>query len=91
MGSDMLLSFHKWRDPDKILDLAVVCAAPRDSSGVRELEEYVERHYPNRKDRFLIMDFSPIEISSTEVRDSFDETKVEKDVAAYIKKRGLYT
>ena len=91
MGSDMLLSFHKWREPDKILDFAVVCAAPRDSSGVRELEEYVERHYPNRKDRFLIMDFSPIEISSTDVRDSFDETKVEKDVAAYIKKRGLYT
>lgn len=91
MGSDMLLSFHKWRESDKILDFAVVCAAPRDSSGVRELEEYVERHYPNRKGRFLIMDFSPIEISSTEVRDSFDETKVEKDVAAYIKKRGLYT
>ena len=75
---------------DKILDIAVICAAPRDSSGVRELEEYVERHYPNRKDRFLIMDFSPIEISSTDVRDSFDEAKVEKDVAAYIKKRGLY-
>lgn len=91
MGSDMLLSFHKWREPDKILDFAVICAAPRDSSGAQELKDYVEEYYPGRKDRFLIMDFSPIEISSTDVRNSLDETKIEKQVAAYIKKRGLYT
>lgn len=91
MGSDMLLSFHKWREPDKILDFAVICAAPRDSSGAQELKDYVEEYYPGRKDRFLIMDFLPIEISSTDVRNSLDETKIEKQVAAYIKKRGLYT
>ena len=91
MGSDMLLSFHKWREPDKILDFAVICAAPRDSSGAQELKDYVEEYYPGRKDRFLIMDFSPIEISSTDVRNSLDETKIEKQVAAYIKKMGLYT
>ncbi len=91
MGSDMLLSFHKWREPDKILDFAVICAAPRDSSGAQELKNYVKEYYPGRKDRFLIMDFSPIEISSTDVRNSLDETKIEKQVAAYIKKRGLYT
>lgn len=91
IGSDMLLSFHLWREPDKILDYAVICAAPRDSSGAQELKDYVEEHYNGRKDRFLIMDFSPIEISSTEVRNSPDKSKIEKDVAAYIKKRGLYT
>lgn len=93
MGSDMLLTFHQWREPSKILDLAVVCAAPRDSAGARELRDYVQKHYPDRKDRFIVLDFSPIEISSSEIRESVKQnqgTKIDARVAAYIKKKGLY-
>lgn len=92
MGSDMLLSFHTWREPERILDYAVICAAERLDGETEKLKAYVDEYFPHRKDRFIIMDFDPVEISSTEIRNgkiSESEFLPEK-VAAYIKERGLY-
>lgn len=94
MGSDMLLSFHSWREPEEILNLATVCAATREGGMTHRLLEYVGERYSHRKDRFVIMNFSPLEVSSTQVREnlsnSADDDLISPEVEEYIKERGLY-
>lgn len=91
MGSDMLLSFHSWREPERILDYAVICAAGRLEGETEKLEKYVDEVFPHRKDRFVVFDFSPVEISSTEIRNGrFDSSVLPEKVTAYIQERGLY-
>lgn len=96
MGSDMLLSFHQWREPERILDLATVCAATRedDPAMTDKLREYVQQFFSHKKERFIILDFSPIEISSTCIRnssdDALDKNFVSDEVSTYILTKGLY-
>ena len=93
MGSDMLLSFHRWREPERILDYAVICAGERIDGETESLKAYVEEYFPHRKDRFVIMDFDPVEISSTKIRNDklSDSSVLPEKVMAYIQERGLYT
>ncbi|MBQ8228078.1 MAG: nicotinate-nucleotide adenylyltransferase [Clostridia bacterium] len=94
MGSDMLLTFHQWREPDKILDLATVCAATRENGLTKKLYEYVDKKYSHSEDRFKIFDFAPVEVSSTWIRNN--PTKAMKNnlindgVEKYILEKGLY-
>lgn len=94
MGSDMLLTFHGWRDPEEILNLATVCAAAREDGMTAKLCEYVDDKYSHRKNRFIILDFSPVEVSSTQIRKNLEETADENlisgEVEKYIQERGLY-
>lgn len=93
MGSDMLLSFHRWREPERILDYAVICAGERIDGETESLKAYVEEYFHHRKDRFVIMDFEPVEISSTKIRNEklSDSSVLPEKVMAYIQERGLYT
>lgn len=93
MGSDMLLSFHSWREPEEILNLATICAAAREEGLTAELCEYVKNRYSHRKDRFVILDFSPVEVSSTQLRENLlyaDADLISPEVENYIQERGLY-
>ena len=95
MGSDMLLSFHEWREPERILSMATVCAASRDDGDAQRLRGYIDTHFKNEADRFVIIDFDPVEVSSTQIRQSIAEGEstryLDKKVADYIKQKGLYT
>ena len=93
MGSDMLLSFHTWREPEEILNLATVCAAGREDGLTAELCSYIQEKYPHRKDRFIVFDFDPVEVSSTQLRENFsqaDADLISPEVENYIQERGLY-
>ena len=96
MGSDMLLSFHMWKNPHTILNKVKICGVTRiDSLDKEKLENYVEKHFPTEKNRFMIEDFSPLEISSTAVRAAIkngESTKelIDREVAEYIDKKELY-
>ncbi|MBQ8782503.1 MAG: nicotinate-nucleotide adenylyltransferase [Clostridia bacterium] len=94
MGSDMLLTFHQWREPEEILNLATVCAAEREEGLTAGLHDYVDEKYSHRKDRFIILEFSPVEVSSTQIRESLgktaDENLISDEVENYIQERGLY-
>jgi len=95
MGSDMLLSFDKWKDWNRILDNVTVCAISRDS-GVDSaiLAEYADKVL-NRRGKIRICGVKPLEISSTEVRRTVASggdisAFVPAKVKEYIENRGLY-
>lgn len=96
LGSDMLLSFHTWKNPDVILEKVKICAVTRDGEiSEKMLGEYAEKHFPGKKERFIICDFDPIEISSTEIREKVKnglsvEGLVDAQVMEYIKEKELY-
>ncbi|MDD6275603.1 MAG: nicotinate (nicotinamide) nucleotide adenylyltransferase [Clostridia bacterium] len=96
MGSDMLLSFHTWKKPLDIINKVKICGVTRLGSLDRSrLENYVDEYFPTEKARFIIEDFSPIEISSTQVRNAVKNGEntdglIEKEVYEYIKKKELY-
>jgi len=96
MGSDMLLSFHKWYCPEEIIKNVCIGAVTRCYEVERaELEEYVKEHFPDNADRFTICDFEPIALSSTSVREAVRNGEdisnmVNAQVEAYIKEKELY-
>ena len=65
IGSDMLTTFTRWREWEKILKLAVICAAGRRAG---ESLESAADILKSAGGKVLLFDVSPIEISSTEIR-----------------------
>ncbi len=93
-GSDMFLSLHTWRNPERIYELATVCAMSR-SDDYTELTEYAEL-YRDSGLRAVIVDVPPMELSSTEIRERLEQGQsidddVPDTVADYIRERGLYS
>ncbi len=92
-GSDMLLSLHTWRNPQRICELATVCAMSRGDS-YSLLTDYINRH-SDMGLRAVIVDLPPVELSSTELRKRLGAGEsingyVPDSVADYIRERGLY-
>lgn len=96
VGSDMLLSFHTWRNPDIILSHVKICAVTRDDDiDESRLSEYINEYFPGQTDRFIVCGFDPVEISSTEIRDAIRngesvEGHLDRQVIEYIKEKELY-
>lgn len=96
VGSDMLLSFHTWRNPDIILSHVKICAVTRDDDiDESRLSEYINEYFPGQTDRFIVCGFDPVEISSTEIRDAIRngesvEGLLDRQVIEYIKEKELY-
>lgn len=96
MGSDMLLSFHRWREPEEIIKYVRICAVTRcDEIGEDELKKYVSEYFPSDGERFIICDFEPIELSSTDVRSAVKNGEsisemVLPQIEEYIKEKELY-
>lgn len=96
VGSDMLLSFHTWREPQHILDCVKLCAVTRNSATDEdEMQGYINTYFKERKDRFIICSFTPLELSSTQVRNAVKNGEPIKkmtggQVEKYIKEKELY-
>lgn len=96
LGSDMLFTFHQWLNPDVILSHVKICAVTRsDEINEEKLREYVEKHFFEKKERFITCDFDPIELSSTQIRNAVRDGKsvdglVDREVLKYIKEKELY-
>lgn len=93
-GSDMLLTLHTWRNPERIYELATVCAVSRGDD-FSQLVAY-EEQYRDKGLRAIIVDAPPVEISSTELRAAICRGEdvsqyVPAAVTDYIKERGLYS
>ena len=95
MGSDMFLSFHTWKHPEKILEqatLAVFCRGDRDEQSriqAKKAQLETEGH------QICVIENNVVEISSTQVRrllafqcaDPF----LPAGVGEYIRQNGLYS
>lgn len=88
VGSDMLESFDKWYLWQEILSLSVLCAASRDEGYSPDLSRFGKL-----AERIKIITLDPLEVSSTQIRNSAGEVSPElldPKVAAYIREHGLY-
>lgn len=94
MGADMFLSFHKWREPERIAQQCSLAVAARLPDSRRQLERqaaFLERELGARS---RIVDCPVTVLSSTQVRSHIPEGKwqgeLAPEVADYIQKQGLY-
>lgn len=88
VGSDMLESFDKWYLWQEILSLSVLCAASREEGYIPDLSRFGKL-----AERIKIITLDPLEVSSTQIRNSAGEVSPElldPKVAAYIREHGLY-
>ena len=70
MGTDMLLYFDQWRDPDVIASLAVLAAMHRETDDAlwQQVREKAEAYQRDLNARVVLVQNRCIEISSTTVR-----------------------
>lgn len=98
VGSDMLLSFHKWYRYDEILKMATLCAVSReDEESAQKLADYAKNvlGLDASKEEIIISKAEPFELSSTEIRDKLKNGEdvsglIEENTLSYIKEKGLY-
>ena len=90
IGSDMLSTFTQWFCWEEILTLSFICAASREKGYKPDLSMYT----PEQKERFLLLDIEPLEVSSTQLRNMVAKGEnsglIDKKVFDYIKEKNLY-
>ena len=94
MGADMFLTVQDWQNPHKIYQMATLCAAKRGESDDSQLESQALR-LESEGAHCMILDFKPLTLSSTMIRDSIKQGKdvsglLDRKVLEYIGKNGLY-
>ncbi|MBC8584373.1 nicotinate (nicotinamide) nucleotide adenylyltransferase [Youxingia wuxianensis] len=94
MGGDMFLTLHRWYRPQRIFELAVMCAGAREQNQREALLAYAEKIQAMGA-TYKIVEIEPVVISSTQVRDAVSKGKdisalVPRSVAGYIKDHNLY-
>lgn len=95
MGEDMLLTFNKWYKYDEILSFCNIVAACRTEKKekLEMMRAFASEVLGLDEKRALICGSTPIEISSTEIRNQIEDGKVKEldpEVYEYIRTRGLY-
>lgn len=94
MGADMFLTVQAWYRPERIFELAILCATAREPGELAALEA----HRPVLEAmgaRCRVLELQPRPLSSTQVRacvkagEKLDDL-VPPNVAQYIRERGLY-
>ena len=95
VGEDQLLSFDQWRAWRDLLSMAGLCAAVRTEGGNREALEAFAEERLRPYGGVLIMDFEPLPMSSTEIRQRIQKGEpidgfVSPAVKQYILEKDLY-
>lgn len=76
IGSDMLLTFHKWYRYEEIIRTVTLCVASRlDSISLEALSDYAYETLglDSSKEEIILADIKPFECSSTEIREKIKE------------------
>jgi nicotinate-nucleotide adenylyltransferase len=93
IGGDELADFHRWKRPERVLELARLAVAMRPGVPDEQLRE--ARARLSSPDRILFFELEPVPVSSTEIRqrrargESIDGL-VQPAVAAEIERLRLY-
>ena len=95
LGLDALESFHRWKEPERVLDLCRLVLVSRPGYSEEEREQLLAR-YQGRRDRICLLAMHNVDFSATEIRRraaagvSF-RYQVTAEVEAYIRECGLYS
>ena len=94
MGSDMLFTFLKWRNPDIIMSLATLVCICRSDEDVKSAGKYAREIQANGGE-CILLNCKPVEVSSTEIRaiiasEDSAEGLTSKEVLEYIFANNLY-
>lgn len=90
VGTDMVESFPRWREPRRILQhvrLAVVARDEDDRAGIQAAVGKLRQEYGAGVD---VLHNPPLPMSSTQVRESRDAALLPPPVAEYIRENRLY-
>lgn len=96
MGADSLYHFETWKEPQEILNMAILLVAARDDVSSHAIEgqiEYLENKYENARIKCLLT--PNLEISSNNLRKRCREGRsirylLPVQVEEYIREHGLY-
>ena len=96
MGTDMFLTFHRWREPGEIAKLCTLCAFGRSEKDTRELfavqQDYLQKNLGAQSVTLVLPHI--VDISSTQLRDLLaagrGQEYLDGAVYGYILREGLY-
>ncbi len=94
LGWDALMSLPYWQDPDKLISMCRLVAAPRPGFPAPDILA-LDKLLPGIAQRAVVMDKPVIDISSTDIRQRVKkgvpiDNLVPETVARYIREKGLY-
>jgi nicotinate-nucleotide adenylyltransferase len=94
LGWDSFNELPKWHDPGAVVRICTLVAITRKSNLMPDLDN-LEKSIPGIKKKTMFLDITPIEISSTEVRERVAKGLplnefVPESVERYIKEKNLY-
>lgn len=96
-GTDMFVSLGTWKNPARIFELATIVLARRenDMSDTVRIREAIKSFNTLYQPRIIEINYTPIPISSTEVREAVAKFQsltgmVPDNVAGYIRQHELY-
>lgn len=96
MGGDSILYFDQWKEPEQILELANLIIAVREKADITSISKKIdELSLRYNKHNFYLMDFDPIDISSSDIRNRIRENQsvsemLPLEVESYIHLHHLY-
>lgn len=95
MGTDMFLSLHTWRNPQRIFELSIPCVSSRNEHETQKLLSQGEFLSEKFGVKSQIKNFPVIELSSTEIREKLSDDGdlsdlIDTDILEYITQNGLY-
>jgi nicotinate-nucleotide adenylyltransferase len=94
MGWDSLLTLPRWEQPERLIRLCKIIAAPRPGFSKPDIN-LIEKDLPGISQCTIVMEKPLIDISATEIRERVRrglsiDTLVPAAVERYIKDKGLY-
>ncbi len=94
LGLDAFESFHRWKQPDRILELCRLVVVSRPGYGLEERDRLLAR-YREQGDRICLLRVNSVDFSATEIRRRAAEGvsfryQVPEAVEGYILEHGLY-
>ncbi|MBQ4578330.1 MAG: nicotinate (nicotinamide) nucleotide adenylyltransferase [Clostridia bacterium] len=90
VGTDMVLTFDKWREPEKMAKLCRLAVVARDESDRQRITQKAEALRQNLGLGIDLVDCPALPMSSTQVRETMDESLLHPAVLEYIRQNRLY-